>query len=192
MPKRDEGTPFFAVLVTFVSFGILAATAYNAFVLNHLTWKDIQRTLFPPVPCAQPIPYSIGSFDPRFNISRQDFSDAIDTAAKVWNDAAGKDLLVADATGGELAVNLVYDTRQQATQKLQSLGIVLHDDRASYDALKAKYDALDAQYQTAKKGLDARIAALDTEKASFASEVKAAQRGGVSAKEYRGFKTSRA
>ena len=41
-----------------------------------------------------------------------------------------------------LKINLIYDYRQQATEKLSGLGIVVDDNQASYDSLKVKFEAL--------------------------------------------------
>src|ERR1700676_4743037 len=69
----------------------------------------------PLYPCEAPIEFQIGTLDPRFGISRGDFRSAIEQASDAWGTAANRQLFKYEETG-ELKINLVYDTRQQATQ----------------------------------------------------------------------------
>ena len=45
-------------------------------------------------PCAEPIPYTLGSFDEKFKISRSYFLDALKEAEALWEESFGKDLFV--------------------------------------------------------------------------------------------------
>ncbi len=135
-------------------------------------------------PCEQPIAYSIGSFDKRFGISKADFLLALVQAEQVWEKPIGKQLF-AYADTGPLKINLIYDARQAATVKLQSLGIVIHDDQASYDQLKAKYDALQSSYLSQKAAFEKLLAAYDARRTSYEAEVAAAnKRGGATPEEF--------
>lgn len=108
------------------------------------TWRQIVQRTFP---CQQPIAYSIGVFDERFGISKESFLKNLEKAESVWEKPFGKDLFVY-VPDGALKINLEFDDRQASTQKLQELGLSIHDDQASYDALKVQYDSL-------KKKIDA-------------------------------------
>lgn len=135
-------------------------------------------------PCGQPIAYSIGNFDKRFNLSQQDFLSAINQAAQIWEKPVNKKLFSLAANGG-LKVNLIYDSRQAATDQLKTLGIVIHSDKATYETLKDKYSAFDKIYQTQKAELDNMVSYYDELKANYEDEVKAAnKRGGVSPDEF--------
>lgn len=59
-------------------------------------------------------------------------------------------------------INLIYDSRQQAAQKLAQLGIVIGDDKATYDLLEAKYDSLFASYNQQKQAFDTMAAAYQS------------------------------
>lgn len=122
------------------------------------------------LPCTQPMRYHIGAYDPRFGISRTDFKDAIAQAEAIWEKPAGRNLFEY-ADDGALTINLVYDYRQEATDKLATLGVVVKDDRASYDALKEKYDALNASYKTLKRAYDARVAAFTARQDAYNEQV---------------------
>ncbi|MDP2736507.1 MAG: matrixin family metalloprotease [bacterium] len=135
-------------------------------------------------PCEKPIEYSIGDFDSRFGLSQADFLKAIDRAAAIWQEPINKKLF-AYAENGVLEINLIYDERQEATDKLKKLGLNIHTDQATYEFLKNKYDAFDKIYQTQKNELDNVIKYYEEQKANYEAEVKAAnKRGGVNPEEY--------
>jgi len=134
-------------------------------------------------PCDKPLAYSIGDFDPKFGLSQEDFLKAIGQAADIWQRAINKNLFAYSETGA-LKINLIYDSRQAATDKLKTLGLVIHNDQASYEILKNKYNALNKIYQAQKTELDDIIKYYEEQKANYAAEVKAAdKRGGASADE---------
>ena len=58
---------------------------------------------------------------------------------------------------GELKINLIYDSRQKATDILRKMGFNLEDNKASYDSLKRKYDILEAEYFKEKSLLESRV-----------------------------------
>lgn len=109
------------------------------------------------LPCAEPIAYSIGTFDSRFGISRTAFLDALSKAEAIWEEPSGKNLFTYEPEGN-LKINLIYDFRQEATEKLATLGIIVGTDKASYDALKLRYSMMEAAYETQKSAYDERLA----------------------------------
>lgn len=141
---------------------------------------DLSRRL---QPCAKPLEYSLGDFDGRFGLSREDFLKAADQAAKIWQEPVNKNLFNY-AAGGALKINLIYDSRQAATDKLKRLGFNIHNDRATYETLKNKYDAFDKIYRAQKTELDDMIKYYEERKADYEAEVKAANKRGVSPEEY--------
>lgn len=148
-------------------------------------FRDI---IFPPVPCAEPIPYNLGTFDKKFNISEKYFLSALVDAEKIWEKPFGKDLFISiseNARADILKVNLIYDYRQEATSKLAKLGIVVEDNRASYEELKSKLAFLKSQYDKAKTALNTRISAYNQKQETYEKEVKYwNQQGGAPQNEY--------
>jgi len=135
-------------------------------------------------PCEKPITYSLGSFDGRFGLSRQSFLAATKEAEAIWEKAAGKELFIY-ANNGYLKINLVYDYRQQATDKLKSIGLSVGETKASYEELRAKYNALNAEYTRIKADYDARAAAFILKKDAYEQEVRASnKKGGASENDY--------
>ncbi len=122
------------------------------------------------LPCYRPIAYSIGSFDSRFGISKESFLKTVATAEAIWEKPINKELFVY-TPDGSLKINLIYDIRQEATSKLAKLGLVVNDDKASFDALLTKYNALKTAYPSDKAILEKRISAFMERKNKYEQDV---------------------
>ena len=135
-------------------------------------------------PCSIALTYRIGSFDERFGITKPDLLGALASAEAVWEKGAGKNLFDYSVSG-TLAVNLIYDYRQQATEKLDQYGSGIEDSEAGYNVLKAKYQTLQNDYNNEKQTLDALAKTYEQLKKTYEQEVAAAnRRGGASKTEY--------
>ncbi|MDP3779541.1 MAG: matrixin family metalloprotease [bacterium] len=144
------------------------------------------------LPCQQPVTYTIGSLDQRFGITKSAYADAIAQAEKIWEDPVGKNLF-ASAPDGNLKINLVYDFRQEATEKLEALGISVGDDKSSYDELKARYEVMRVDYREKKSAYDARVAALEKRGSAYDAAVKKwNKRGGAPHDAYNQLNTEKA
>jgi Matrixin len=99
-----------------------------------------------PGPCARPLAYHVDQFDDRFGVSREELHDALRQAEEVWERAMGKDLFVETATG-RLAINLIYDERQQRTQTGTRLQGSLKETRASHESLGRSYEEWRGMYE---------------------------------------------
>jgi chromosome segregation ATPase len=133
--------------------------------------------------CEKPISYSIGHFDSRFGISREEFISSIAEAEKTWENASGKDLFEYNS-GGFLHINLSYDERQQETETLNRLNTNIESNRQSFDTLKHSYDSLvaihastESEYRSLVQEFNGRKKAYETEVAQWNS------RGGAPAAE---------
>jgi hypothetical protein len=137
------------------------------------------------VPCTHPITYSIGSVDPRFSISKDTLESDLKEAEAIWEKPSGKDLFEYTQSGGTVTVNLVYDSRQAATDTLKTMGIQTDESRASYDALKAKYDALSLQVALEQSAYANQAATYQKDQDAYNAEVEMwNQRGGAPKAEY--------
>lgn len=140
--------------------------------------NQIQTRFLAKAPCEKAIPYTLGIFDTRFNISKDHFLSALSEAEAVWENPAGIDLFAYapdDSSPDVLKVNLVYDYRQQTTAELAKLGIVVKDDKASYNLLKAKFASLKAEYDAEKSDYDARVIAFNEGSRTDAAEFESLQ-----------------
>lgn len=146
-----------------------------------LAWKEIRARYFP---CEDPIMYSIGLFDERFGVSKAEFEESIALAEEIWEKEIGKNLFEYRKDGA-LEVNLIYDTRQEATDKLEKIDEELDIDRADYNTLKNKYDLLKKNYQIARTSFENRVQAFETRKDKYEADVEYWNaKGGAPKEEY--------
>ncbi len=122
-------------------------------------------------PCQLPETYSFGTHDERFKISQEEFAAAVLEAEKMWETPIERDLFSRVEVDGALTINLVYDERQAATDKLKALGISLGDDRATYDRLKAQLAKLEVQYNQKKTEYNLALAALKARQVAYEQAV---------------------
>src|SRR4030095_10959557 len=99
-----------------------------------------------PGPCARPLAYRIDRFDDRFGVSRGELREALRQAEEVWERAMGKKLFV-ETDSARLAVNMLYDERQQRTQAGTRLQGAMHESRASHEAVGRSYEEWRAMYE---------------------------------------------
>ncbi len=123
------------------------------------------------MPCSSPITYSIGNFDERFQIKKQEFVSEIGRAEKIWEDSAHKELFQYVEAGGILRINLIYDERQAATDELKKIDITIKENEETYNALKSKYNSLLQTHNQEKNKLEQDIRTLDVMKRSYVEEV---------------------
>lgn len=136
-------------------------------------------------PCTVPVTYSLGRFDSRFNISQTEFLQALDQAEKVWEIFPERNLF-RQTDNGNLKINLIYDARQEATIKLQQLGLTITGDKTSYNLLQTNYASLQGIYLKQKNQLDSQLASFNKRKAKYESDVSYwNKQGGAPAAEYK-------
>ena len=157
-------------------FGVAAIIAL-AYVFRQQLSTTFLRLQNQFLPCQQPITYSLGTFDTRFGISKQAFLNDINQAAKIWGNPINKKLFEY-SDNGSLKINLIYDYRQEATLKLQQLGITVNNSKSSYDAIKAQYDTMLANYNSQKSALDAKIADFQTRQDAYNAQVNSWNQNG--------------
>lgn len=71
-------------------------------------------------PCTSPLAWHIRSVDPRFGFTRDQVLRAVEAGARVWEGAAGRPLFRRDTDTTGMAIELVYDERQQASLEQQA------------------------------------------------------------------------
>lgn len=158
---------FYKALKIFVPIIILGAAVYFFRGPLFNLWIQLRTTY---LPCTQPIGYTIGSFDTKFGITKNQFLNAINKAEQIWEKPIGKQLFI-NEPNGNLKINLIFDYRQEATIKLRKLGLTINDDKASYDALKLKYKALEADYAQKKVLFQSQLATFENHKKTYEAKV---------------------
>jgi Matrixin len=96
-------------------------------------------------PCGRPLAYRLDRFDARFGVTHEEFRQSLRQAEEVWERALGRDLFVETSTA-RLAVNLIYDERQQRTQTGARLRGSMSETRASHETLGRHYEEWRATY----------------------------------------------
>ncbi len=183
-------------LKIFLILTIVGVVSYQYWPQISDKFSQVQENYIAPLlvhaPCSRPISYVLGTFDNRFNISKKYFLNALADAEAIWEksrgDYVGKNLFTyapEDSSLGVLKINLVYDYRQEATAKLASLGIVVENNRTSYDSLRAKFLALKKNYDEAKSNFDSRVEIFNKKNQAYEVEVESwNSKGGAPKDEY--------
>ena len=109
--------------------------------------------------CQAPIKFRIGAIDPRFGIGREDFRRDVEEAGKLWEGAAGRKLFSYDEKG-PLTISLVYDSRQEATQKLIAVRDGVVEKLEQVDEIQNKLAPLQAKIRVLDGSYSAQSAAL--------------------------------
>ena len=156
----------------FANIAILLIVAGAAFVYRDQVRVAAMQMYAKALPCSSPITYRIGTIDPQFGLSQAQFFAAIQRGVAIWEKGSKRTLFAYDQNNGSVVVNLVYDYRQQAIDKLKNVGITIDDTQSSYDQLKAKYDALKGSYEQNKSTLESQIAAFQRDQDAYNAEVQ--------------------
>lgn len=156
---------------------ILAFFAGGAYLFRTPLIAAGERISRDALPCWQPISYQIDRVDPEFNLSKADLLAALEDAEAIWEGPTGRNLFRSKPNGG-LKINLIYDSRQAATEKLNVLGVAVEGTRASYEEIKARYQTLLSEYQTNRAALEARVAEFEIRKRTYQSKVEEWNRKG--------------
>src|SRR3989344_4435311 len=87
-------------------------------------------------PCTEPISYSIGAFDRRFDLTQKEFLRALAEAESIWEESINKNLFAYDREQGKLEVNLIYDYRQETTEELNQLERQIKEEEILYQSMQ--------------------------------------------------------
>ncbi len=96
--------------------------------------------------CDTPLPYSIGSLDARFGLSRDGALEDSMAASGIWSNAEGKNLFTY-APGTKLTVNFVYDQRQALDTAINQLNSHLMQNSTALNQQIADYEAQVVSFQ---------------------------------------------
>src|SRR3989344_4685261 len=121
-------------------------------------------------PCATPITYKIGAVDPRFGVTPDDFKKDVLQASNIWEKPIEKPLFAYDPKG-TITINLIYDNRQQITQKESEPSANISQTSATAAAVKQQYSALRAQYEQAQQEYTTLWAQFKQAQAAYNAEV---------------------
>lgn len=106
--------------------------------------------------CKQTISYKIGTVDPRFNISKEEFSGYVQEAADIWNNNGNRQLLKY-SSDGSLTVNLIYDFRQSMDERINTLENQLTIESNSINESNNEYLKEISEYRSELESLNDQI-----------------------------------
>lgn len=124
-------------LLTYVLFFILAGVSLYAITYR----KEIIS------PCLPPLSYSIGTVDPRFGISKEDFLFIVKQSERLWEEKLNENVFVFDPKAS-FTIQLVYDERQSKTQKGTRLESEIKAEKESYEKINKTLDTSSETYET--------------------------------------------
>jgi len=130
-------------------------------------------------PCQEPITYRLGKVDERFNLPREEFRTAVKIATAMWGKPFSRDFFREEADGA-IEINLLYDYRQEATDRLKKLNYKIDGSKSSYEELKSRLENLRAEYEQKKAGLNSDFNAYNAKANAFNADTESwNRRGGV-------------
>jgi hypothetical protein len=130
-----------------------------------------------PKPCQEPITYRLGKIDERFNLTREEFRTAINIAVAMWGKPFYRDLFREDPDG-VIEINILYDYRQEATDRLKKLNYKIDRSKSSYEELKSRLENLKIEYEQKKAGLSIDFNAYNAKVNAFNAETESWNRRG--------------
>ena len=130
-----------------------------------------------PDPCRETITYRLGKVDERFNLTREEFQTAVNMAAAMWGKPFNRDLF-REEPDGAIEINLLYDYRQEATDRLKKLNYKIDRSKSSYEELKSRLENLKAEYEQKKAGLNSDFNAYNSKVNAFNIETESWNRRG--------------
>lgn len=122
-------------------------------------------------PCSIPLTYSLGGFDTRFDVTKEAFLDEIERSEKLWESAVGKELFTYVPDGGDITLNLIYDSRQATTEKLEEIDEGISDKQETYDTLYAEYLTLKERLRLQKADYHRKLWELEAIRTAYEKEV---------------------
>lgn len=107
-------------------------------------------------PCDYPLAYSIGSIDSRFKTTKEALITDAKIAGNVWSSSINKQLFVYDPKA-DFTINLVYDSRQELTNKITEMNKDLKEKQGEIDPKLEDYKRKELNFEKRVKALNDQI-----------------------------------
>lgn len=141
-------------------------------------WREVE------IPCSKTLQYSLGAFDDRFGISKEEFLQNLETSEHLWEEAVGKNLF-SYSPEATFRVNLVFDERQVQTIEAKELSDALAQTEDIQASLDQKQNDILLAYKKSGKEYESMLTAFKKQLAAYNAEVtKWNKRGGAPEDEY--------
>ncbi|MBP6888896.1 MAG: matrixin family metalloprotease [Candidatus Pacebacteria bacterium] len=156
--------------------------AYEVLETHNSDTDESYRPLISP--CVTPMEYTLGTLDPRFNISRENVLAIIKEAVAIWEDAAGTTLFTHNPSGA-LKINLKYDDRQATTINLGYLALEIDNTKKTAEDIRTSYEREKTSYTNDSSAFNEDATQFQERYASYNERVKQYnEKGGATKSEY--------
>jgi predicted nucleic acid-binding Zn-ribbon protein len=135
-----------------------------------------------PRPGRTVLTYRIGSVDPRFGLTRGEFSDAVARAVLIWREPVSR-ILFRESPRGDIEINLVYDHRQEALDRLRAMSQGISRSTESIQGMKSSFDLRQTDFETKRDLLKDAFDAYGRQVAAFNGENEALRARGNATEE---------
>ncbi len=116
--------------------------------------------------CRTPVYYRIGNVDSRFGTDVETLKVLAQKAERVWEDPLSQDLFIYDANA-ELPINLIFDERQEQSDREQELKEDLEAKEGMSESVARQYEALISEFRTLKKEYENSVLAYEKKLDSY-------------------------
>lgn len=120
--------------------------------------------------CSIPLTYRLGVVDEHFGLSEDEAHAVIRDAESMWEDATGLNLFTS-SDSARLAINFVFDERQQFTNAEEALSHELEKARAINQEVEEQYAQLVGEYNDLNENYENRKANYERSLNSYNQEV---------------------
>jgi predicted Zn-dependent protease len=162
---------YFIVIILFSAWGIMLRN--KVFVRETVIGvkENISEMTGVGLPCSAPFEYAIGEVDPQFNVSAEDFLAEAQVAEKTWENQSGHDLFSYNPNAN-FKVNLVFDSRQLASNEADKLAEGLAQLEVSQDKISTQYDSLSASYKKTLEKYNVDVAKYEKQLKAYNKDVE--------------------
>jgi hypothetical protein len=122
--------------------------------------------------CRPPVEYSVGTFDERFGISREDAVAALREAESIWERALDRYDIFTYNDGSRLVVNFIYDERQRSAEAAERARQDLSTRGDANEVLVELHKKLVEEYNTYASEHQTRLAAFEAKQTAYNAEVE--------------------
>ena len=138
-------------LILFVIIGLL----FGGYFYVPAFAAQVNRVLYQS-PCDSPRTFSIGTIDPRFNLTKTELIQDAQQAGSVWKNNNGVVLVQYDPTS-KLTLNMVYDQRQALNTQINNLNNQVDQQKDTLTPRIADYEKRAAIFKQKSADLNSQI-----------------------------------
>lgn len=138
-----------------LAFILIIGLLFLAYTQNPVFAEKVDTILYSS-PCDTPKTFSIGSIDPRFNISKETLIADAEEAGAVWKNDQGMSLLKYDPNS-PLTITMIYDQRQSLNNQISNLNSQVEQQKQNLKPEISDYENRVAAFKQKSHELNAQI-----------------------------------